>query len=200
MSLQSKAYRTWVVSETRRKLKAKAVAYLGGKCVNCGYSKSNSALEFHHLDPNEKDMNISGKVMSWSKLTAELDKCVLLCSNCHKEAHDKLRQAHLESQKDLARSGVRERKPRIVLNCPVCGNEFFITPSAYNRRSGNHYCKNSCAIQGRSSIPSRDELIVLLESHTIKELAANLGVDPSTLSRKCRKLGIPYRNVPLASR
>lgn len=198
MSVQSKAYRTWVVSETRRKLKAKAVAYLGGKCANCGYSKSNSALEFHHLDPNEKDMNISGKVMSWSKMTAELDKCVLLCSNCHKEVHDELRQAHLASQRDLARSEVKERKPRILLTCPVCGSKFSITPSAHKRRSGEHYCKTSCATEGRSLLmPSKDDIVAFLTCHTMKELAIKLGVDPSTLSRKCRKLGVDYKSLKM---
>jgi len=46
------------------------------------------ALEFHHLDPKEKEIKISDNTThTWEKLVKELDKCVLLCSNCHVEVH-----------------------------------------------------------------------------------------------------------------
>ena len=77
------------VSSWRRALKQKAVDYKGGKCLTCGYDRCNSALDFHHLDPNEKDFGIAsnGKTRSWDKVKSELDKCVLLCRNCHAEVH-----------------------------------------------------------------------------------------------------------------
>ena len=79
--------------DTRRKLvKQKAVDYLGGKCLHCDYCKYIGALEFHHLDPTQKEVGIgSGKVLGWDKIRVELDKCILLCSNCHKEEHERLR-------------------------------------------------------------------------------------------------------------
>lgn len=43
-------------------------------------------MEFHHVDPSSKLFGIgSGDTRSWETVKAELDKCVLLCSNCHKE-------------------------------------------------------------------------------------------------------------------
>ena len=68
--------------------KVKAVEYLGGKCSKCGYDKCIGALDFHHLDPSTKEANW-GKIRlwEWSKIETELDKCVLLCSNCHRETH-----------------------------------------------------------------------------------------------------------------
>ena len=75
------------VIKTRKKLKSQAVRYKGGKCVMCGYYKYQGALEFHHLNPNEKDFAFGDKVLSWSKMKIELDKCILVCSNCHKEIH-----------------------------------------------------------------------------------------------------------------
>ena len=72
--------------KARNSLKQRAVEALGGKCQVCGYDKCLQALEFHHLDPKEKDFEISGKG-SWDKIEIELKKCVLLCSNYHKEAH-----------------------------------------------------------------------------------------------------------------
>lgn len=74
------------VTKSRRKLKKKAIAYLGGKCEKCGYDKCPAALEFHHKSDN-KEFTFSGSIVSWDKAKKELDKCQLLCSNCHREAH-----------------------------------------------------------------------------------------------------------------
>lgn len=71
----------------RRELKLKAVEYKGGKCFVCGYNRCVGALDFHHLDPKEKDFTISGNSGKWENLQRELDKCVLLCKNCHSEHH-----------------------------------------------------------------------------------------------------------------
>ncbi len=71
----------------RRNIKLKAVEYKGGKCQKCGYNKCVGALDFHHLDPREKDFTISGNSGKWENLKKELDKCVLLCKNCHVELH-----------------------------------------------------------------------------------------------------------------
>ena len=69
--------------------KLDCIKYKGGKCSICGYNKYYGALEFHHLDPNEKEFGVGekGYTRSWEKVKQELDKCVLLCSNCHKEVH-----------------------------------------------------------------------------------------------------------------
>lgn len=75
----------------QQKLKQEAVDYKGGKCLSCNYDKYQGALEFHHLNPNEKEFNISQiKFFSLNSIKKELDKCILLCSNCHKEIHANL--------------------------------------------------------------------------------------------------------------
>jgi len=74
----------------RTLLKNDAIKYKGGKCVICGYNKCNEALDFHHLNPDKKDFNISHiKSRTLNSLISELDKCILLCSNCHRELHGK---------------------------------------------------------------------------------------------------------------
>ena len=74
--------------ERWKKRKIQAIEYMGGKCQKCGYNKFYGALEFHHLDPNEKDYDW-GKLRkrNWSDIKLELDKCVCLCANCHRETH-----------------------------------------------------------------------------------------------------------------
>ena len=71
----------------RQRAKLKLIEYKGGKCERCGYNKCHVALEFHHLNPDEKDFTISGKSWSFERLKKEVDKCILVCSNCHKEIH-----------------------------------------------------------------------------------------------------------------
>lgn len=77
------------VKVRRKKLKNMSVAYKGGKCIVCGYARLSGALELHHLDPSKKDFGLSvrGLTRSWEKIKGELDKCVLLCANCHREIH-----------------------------------------------------------------------------------------------------------------
>jgi len=75
------------------KLKKEAVDYLGGKCSKCGYDKSLAALDFHHLDPSKKEDGIGNLIwknhsMNFTKLKKELDKCVILCKNCHAVEHN----------------------------------------------------------------------------------------------------------------
>ena len=71
----------------RRRLKAKAIEYKGGKCVLCGYDRCNAALEFHRLDKKAKGFGLSrgGRIRSWESMKKELDKCILVCANCHRE-------------------------------------------------------------------------------------------------------------------
>lgn len=71
----------------RNKVKYKAVEYKGGSCIKCGYNKCMSALDFHHVNPVEKDFSISGGTKSFESIKKELDKCILVCRNCHSEIH-----------------------------------------------------------------------------------------------------------------
>ena len=79
-----------IVTRQRQERKRKCLDYKGGKCEKCGYDRCMRALVFHHLDPSQKDFPISGNqaLREWDLILKELDKCVLLCSNCHMEVHD----------------------------------------------------------------------------------------------------------------
>lgn len=76
--------------ERQRKLKAQSVEYLGGKCRDCGCTGHPTIFDFHHIDPSEKEYTIGhSKCVSFEKVKKELDKCILLCSNCHRLRHVK---------------------------------------------------------------------------------------------------------------
>jgi len=57
-------------------------------CTKCGEDR-HWVLDFHHLDPNEKDIDVSSLVKTANKqrILDEINKCVVLCSNCHRDLH-----------------------------------------------------------------------------------------------------------------
>ena len=59
----------------------------GGKCQRCGYDTYQGALEFHHIDPTKKDFTVGDRDFKLKDCVEESKKCVLICSNCHKEIH-----------------------------------------------------------------------------------------------------------------
>ncbi|OGF20375.1 hypothetical protein A2Y83_03425 [Candidatus Falkowbacteria bacterium RBG_13_39_14] len=71
-----------------------AMEYKGSKCAICGYNKCIQSLEFHHVNSKGKDLGISAKgyTRSWNEVKKEIDKCILLCANCHREVHEGITQ------------------------------------------------------------------------------------------------------------
>ena len=71
----------------RKERKLACIAYKGGECVHCGYNnlRHPAVYDFHHVNPETKGFNIGSKLMiPWEELREELDKCILLCANCHR--------------------------------------------------------------------------------------------------------------------
>lgn len=77
-----------LVNQRRFKVKEKCLEYKGGKCQICGYNKCSRALSFHHIS-GKKEFGISGAhTRKWESIMEELNKCILVCANCHMEIHD----------------------------------------------------------------------------------------------------------------
>jgi hypothetical protein len=76
------------VSNSRKNKKLDLIIYKGGKCIICKYDKCQQVLQFHHINPNEKEFTIaSSGTLDFEKLKIEADKCILVCANCHGEIH-----------------------------------------------------------------------------------------------------------------
>ena len=86
------AYNIAAVTRRRKQLKIMAVELKGGKRQICGYNKYIGALDFHHLNEADKEFSLSirGLTRSWAKIKTEIQKCILVCSNCHREIHSGL--------------------------------------------------------------------------------------------------------------
>jgi transposase len=92
--------RAEAVTKRRRALKRILVEEAGGRCILCGYSRCDRALECHHLDPDAKQFQVTSHTRSLAKLRAEASKCVLLCSNCHAEVEAGITAVPLNSVQD----------------------------------------------------------------------------------------------------
>ena len=79
-----------VIMEKRRSLKEKAVEYKGNKCCKCGGSFHQAVYDFHHIDGSTKDAcigHMTHNCRPWTVIQEELDKCEMLCANCHRVEH-----------------------------------------------------------------------------------------------------------------
>ncbi|MFA6588570.1 MAG: HNH endonuclease signature motif containing protein [Patescibacteria group bacterium] len=88
--IDRRKYLIEAVKKRRIKVRNLARELKGSKCEICGYAKCQEALEFHHIHEKKFGISEKGYTRSWQKVKNELDKCQLVCANCHREIHSKL--------------------------------------------------------------------------------------------------------------
>ena len=144
------------VMKSQRRKKIFAVEAFGGKCELCGYDKCLEALEFHHLNKEEKEYKPSYIIMRWSWIRAyeELKKCILVCSNCHKELHHDIR----DIEPNL-RARVLIDKTCSRVGCDII---FPVRPNKATQK----YCGVKCKTldSRKADRPTRKQLEKLLEA------------------------------------
>jgi hypothetical protein len=163
------------VDKRRRLLKIKAIEYKGGACCKCGYNKCIPALEFHHIDPAGKDFALSadGHTRSWQEIKDELDKCILVCANCHREIHD----AQINKPKII-----EVVKVKIEKTCLDCEKTFSVIPSDSDRK----YCSQECYKNSTRKIkerPSKEQLLEELKTTSYTQLGKKYGVSDNAIRK-----------------
>lgn len=166
---------TYSVKRCQRRNKQTIVDLFGGKCMICGYNQCTDALEFHHTNPSEKEYAPSYLINSRSVEQAmkELSKCVMLCSNCHREVHADL----------LDISYRREIKVPLQKVCKYCKADF--TTLKYDQI----YCSVSCKGKDSRKVvrPTRSELKNLIKQRTWVDLGRMFGVSDNAVRKWARK-------------
>lgn len=133
---------------------------MGGCCSKCGYNKNLSALQFHHLDSAKKEFNLDARTIGNSsdkKLEKELEKCIVLCANCHAEHH--------YPENEIAKVSAFVRNSPFINKiknsdsfCKSCKKK------VWNKKT--LLCKSCTAKTKRKiPIPQKEELLLLLEMH-----------------------------------
>lgn len=164
--------------------KIKCVEYLGGKCQNCGYNACIASMDFHHIDPNTKERKIANSITcSWNTLKQELDKCRLLCANCHREFHWKEKEKTYKLDYNFGHFNIDV----LERNCLIC-NEKFTTTERINKV----FCSSRCSGTNRNKIQWPDIYIILneLKSTSFLELGKKYGVSDNAIRKHLIKHGI----------
>lgn len=183
MTTKSEIVKSW-----RRKTKQRLIDASGGKCCVCGYNKCSNALEFHHINPSEKEVPISGlrtSAKSWEDIIKEVEKCILVCANCHREIHsgmiDISNISHIKVEEKYVEYKKYEKLEKMD-KCPVCGGLKPIT---------NITCSPKCSAYKRRKIDwDSIDLKKELESCSILALSRRLGCCDVAIHKRLKKLNI----------
>lgn len=187
MSKASNEYMTAYIRRRYIKLKLRAIAYKGGKCKKCGYDRCPAALGFHHRDPSTKLMDWKTmRKRSWTFITSELDKCDMLCANCHAEEHydpeiTEEAMAHLAT---IARS----EPVKLQANCDTCGKPI---TSRFQRKT-SRYCSIKCCCEANEKIkwPEPQALLQMTRELGQVQVGLKLGVSNRSVKKRLNKFGL----------
>lgn len=166
-------------------------------CISCGYNKHTTVLDFHHLDPSQKEFNIS-KYKKYTNISEdlkqELDKCIVLCSNCHREIHlgfleyknNKIEKINITTEIQewvYFKDKPKQLKPKNIQN------------------NTNQNTKERKSRPTKIEWPSNQELTKIVFEKPIYILAKELGVSDVAIVKHCKKYNIerPKRGHWLSS-
>lgn len=184
MSKSSRAVKEW-----RKNTKQRIIAAMGNECQICKYDKCSDALELHHIDSSKKDFGlgaIRANPKNWNLIVEELKKCILLCSNCHREVHSGISALpEVYNKFDDAFLEYKSLNKEISL-CPICKKEKLKT---------NKTCSLSCAAKLSRKINwDKFDLLELKKTMSFVDIANLCGV--SDVAVRKRYLKLLAGNVP----
>ena len=178
------------VKNSRARLKERAVYVMGDKCAICGYDKCQTALEFHHLNPEEKDFSFSTNTnKAWNTVRNELKKCILVCANCHREIHSglidnsKLSVSFNENRACEIDNLIEQIKTKQIFYCKYCGTEVY---------HGNDCCPKCAAIKSRIvERPNRNQLKEMIRTTSFTKIGQQYGVSDNAIRKWCEVYKLP---------
>ena len=173
------------VSKWRATLKTKVLRALGGQCCICGYDKCPSAIDFHHLDPTVKEITFSQlltKNPKWEAVVKEMDKCIALCANCHREVHAGYAQVPADAPRfdeNLVEHN-NTSEAELYDECPTCSSL---------KKKTHRFCSVKCQDRKRIVDWKVVDLPALLELHgTYTAVGKLLGVTGAAVKRREKHL------------
>lgn len=185
------------VQKSRNQRKADMVFVMGGRCQVCGYDTCSNALDFHHIDPKTKCVNLAKSTsLSWDRIDTEQQKCALLCSNCHRELHaglitKELNSPYLKNNSDMVRKRIESFSTHKTCRCKICGaaisGDAITCPSCYHSNTR------------RVERPSRDVLKDRIRNSTFAELSRELSVSDNAIRKWCKNYGLPDKVAVIKS-
>lgn len=179
------------VQKSRTNRKLDMVYVMGGQCQCCGYHRDVHALEFHHINPAEKDFSFNkAESVGWETIRKELPKCILVCANCHREIHsgfitEKLHSSFSKERADEISDRIDSLKHHTLHYCKNCGK--IISDKA-------NYCMD-CFAKNREKVerPTREQLKDLIRTTPFTIIAKQYGVSDNAIRKWCKKENLPSK-------
>lgn len=178
-------------TKARQKRKEDLVYVHGGKCAICGYNRCIGALQFHHINPDEKEYGLSsGNCHSWENDIKESKKCILVCSNCHQEIHMGLITDILKTSFNQEKCDEKSlEKLDHPSYCKNCGKKI---------TTGANYCKECWPlIRRKAERPSREELKQLIRTKNFCEIGREFGLTDNAIRKWCDGYSLPRRKTDI---
>ena len=180
------------VKNSRARLKERMIYVMGDKCSICGYNKCQTALELHHINAEEKEFTFASNTnRAWATIRKELEKCVLVCANCHREIHsnlidnDKLSSSFMENRAQEIDHILEQLKTKQISYCKHCGAEVY---------RGNDCCPKCAAIKSRAvERPSREDLKTMIRNIPFTRIAEQFGLSDNAIRKWCETYSLPRR-------
>lgn len=170
----------------RKKAREYLAIAFGGKCTICGYNKTIAALDYHHLNPSEKDFSLSVAMKNggaWAKIVAEAKKCTIVCCRCHREIHagiTKLPCVYAIFNEEY--NDVIKLKEKEYDNCKICTAE---------KRKSLDFCSLKCAHESQKKfIVSKNDLEILIQEKPYETIGKMFGVSGNAIKKRCKSFGI----------
>ena len=184
-------------SDYRKRRKENLVMVCGGKCCLCVYNKSISALEFHHIISDKKIYGIAekGTCHDLEQDLKEIQKCILVCANCHREIHDGLydekvlikAQIYNENIANQLREAKRQLYERKNYFCHSCGTMI----TKYSKLQLCEKCSHETTRLVQR--PSREELKNLIRTLPFTVIGKQYGVSDNAIKKWCKAENLPYK-------
>ena len=177
----------------RRKINLRSVFH--SKCCLCGFDEVQEALEFHHVNPKEKSFAIMGGSNQTKALNLQLEemqKCILVCANCHRGIHNGVYDVPKNwtefYDKEVANKLLNELQLTKTKNynyCQNCGK--IITKKA-------KYCVDcNCINQRKVERPSKEELKTMIRHMPFTQIAQQYNVTDNTIRKWCKGYNLPCK-------
>lgn len=188
MSKSSERVKSW-----RKATKQRMIDAMGGKCQCCGYNRCAESLDFHHIDPAQKEISlgsIRANPKAWGHIVNELRKCILICRNCHGEIHYMGRQLPESYTRFDERYADFVNNQDLATPCPHCGR---------GKASNRKHCSRSCSASARYQAPidwSKIDLREMILTKSCRMIGDELGCSAKTVNDRLKRDGIaiPFRD------
>lgn len=178
-------------ARARQNRKIDLVFIHGEKCAICGYNKYIGALQFHHINPKEKDFELSnGNCRAFEDDVKESKKCILVCANCHAEIHGGLIKEELKTSfnQELYELKQQER----------ANKEFYCQRCGIKVSYGANYCSSCCKIMLRKvERPPRDVLKEQIRNFSFLKIGEMYGVSDNSIRKWCDFYNLPRKKTEI---